>query len=162
MLLTNVANIERAPFVWEIAGLHRHDLRVATASGGRPAGYAARSGFASSSGGETVTPEVAHHRHDSAVALLVVGGRSSFKKMLATCFSTAPIDDDEALRDSGVGLSFGHQAEHLALFGGEPGERVGLRLRARSCRTTSGSRAVPPAATRWRASMNSSTSLSGL
>ena len=79
--------------------------------------------------------------------------------MFATCFSTARRGDDERAGDPGVGSALGHQREHLTLPGGQRRHAVGVAGPARSSwPTTSGSSAVPPAATRVSASMNSATS----
>jgi hypothetical protein len=86
------------------------------------------------------------------------GGRSSFMKMAATCFSTAPSVTTSAAAMAVLERpSAMRPSTSRSLRVSRPSGSA-FRLRARSCRTTSGSRAVPPAATRRAASMNSSMS----
>lgn len=86
------------------------------------------------------------------------GGRSSFMKMAATCFSTAPIVTTSAAAMAVLERPSAMRPSTSRSLRVSRARGSAFRLRARSCRTTSGSRAVPPAATRWAASMNSSMS----
>ncbi len=67
------------------------------------------------------------------------------------------LDDEDPLGDGGGARSLRHRREHLVLPGLRRSSRVSVRARVGSWATTCGSIAVPPAATRCRATRNSST-----
>ena len=78
--------------------------------------------------------------------------------MLATCFSTVPSETTQLTCDGGVGTALSHERQHVFLPGAQRRDRTGPSRRPTSWLTTSGSRAVPPDATRTRASTKSPTS----
>ena len=78
--------------------------------------------------------------------------------MPETCFSTAPSVTTGAAAIDGLDRPSAISSEHLALARGELGERPSRRGGRAAGATTSGSIAVPPAATRRTASTKSATS----
>ena len=79
-------------------------------------------------------------------------------KMLATCFSTAPVVTTSASAMPALDRPSAMRPSTSRSLGVSLASGSAFLLRASSCRTTSGSSAVPPAATRLAASMNSSMS----
>ena len=74
--------------------------------------------------------------------------------MFAVCLPTAFSVTNSRAAIAALERPSAISAEHLALARGERAERAGAGRRASSCAITSGSIAVPPAATRRTASTN--------
>src|ERR1700727_3592189 len=70
--------------------------------------------------------EVLDDCHDPPIVLLVAGWQVEFHEDRGDVFFDRSERDHERRGDGGVGAPFGHETEYLALFAGQPGERVGV------------------------------------